>query len=98
MGPRSYRRLGLGSLRFERNKCEPRPVAVSQCHASGSKKKGGCMKVGIRETWARGLAMMLPGLLTAISAAAQTNAESLISNSFVVNAGAFIVGTDVRAR
>lgn len=56
------------------------------------------MKFNNRGTLARALSLMLPGLLAATAAAAQSNAESLISNSFVVNAGAFIVGTDVRAK
>ena len=49
--------------------------------------------------FARVVAGSLLGLLASTTTFAQsTNAQGLISNSFVLSAGAFIVGTDVRAR
>src|SRR5947209_8153412 len=60
---------------------------------------GACMPMNTRSLFARALPMMLLGLFAAKSASAQlSNAQGLIENQFVINAGAFLVGTDVKAK
>jgi hypothetical protein len=57
------------------------------------------MNVSTRRSFARALSVILPGLLAATSASAQAgNAHGLLDNSFVLSAGVFVVGTDVKAK